>query len=477
MRLLTTCGLFLFASAATLAGCGDDDPAGTGGMGGTGGTGGGGAPGTTTFEVTIENTSPTPGLVASGVFDTPVGEAMPGPLPPGSSYEIQVDAAPGYPARMGATAITFAAMFVPSNDLFFAPGPEGIALFDEDGMPRSGEVTQEVMVWDAGTEADEPLNGDMATSPNQKPHQDPAAEDVGPDDPVAMVRLAEVTYPGEIPAIENLVTVTLANEVVEGVTRFTLTIENVSGPGTLGAGGPFGGAVPLSPGVYAVYTHASGDPGPFFTPGEADFDMGIDDIAEDGFPMRLADNATMNTGVVVVSSPGAWAVHSPEVSFFEDGAPVGDTGLEAIAEDGDASGFLDTLGGLEGVMSSGMIAEMPFGPGGSVSFEIQAMPGDVLSLATMFVPSNDLLFANGPTGIDLFDASGDAVSGDVTSSISIWDAGTEINQPPGVGLDQVHLQSGPDTGAADPDDTARPVDDGFDYPTAGEVLRVTITPM
>lgn len=43
-------------------------------------------------------------------------------------------------------------MFVPSTDLFYAQDENGIAVFDETGMPISGDVTDQVMLWDAGTE-------------------------------------------------------------------------------------------------------------------------------------------------------------------------------------------------------------------------------------------------------------------------------------------------------------------------------------
>jgi hypothetical protein len=483
MRRATILGLSLTFLTAGLMACGGDDDGGTGGMGGTatgtGGTGAGGGTGGTgpqNFEVTIENLSASPTFAASGVFDTPVGEAMPGPLTPGASYEVTFAAAPGLPGRPGTSRVTFAAMFVPSNDLFFAPGPDGIALYEMDGTPRSGDVTADVAVWDAGTEADEPLNGDMNTSPNQKAYQAADAENVGPADPNTAVRLGSETYPGEIPVIEDLLTVTLSSEVVEGVRMFTLSITNDSGPGTLGQTGAFGGAVPLSPGVWAVYGHEDGNPGPLFTTGEPDFGNGLASIAEDGFPMALGGSTSTDTGLIVVSSPGAWAVHDAAIAFLEDGATLADTGLEAIAEDGDATAFLTTLGGLDEVSSSGMIGEMPFGPGGTVTFEVTASPGDVLSLATMFVPSNDLLFTNGPDGIALFDADGSPNAGNVSTTIGIWDAGTEVNQEPGYGIDQVHLQSGPDTGADDSDDTVRPVNDGFTYPAADDVFRVTITP-
>jgi hypothetical protein len=42
-------------------------------------------------------------------------------------------------------------MFIQSNDLFHAPGPDGVDPF-EDGQPVSGDVTDQVALWDASTE-------------------------------------------------------------------------------------------------------------------------------------------------------------------------------------------------------------------------------------------------------------------------------------------------------------------------------------
>ena len=58
-------------------------------------------------------------------------------------------------------------MFVQSNDLFYAPGPEGIALWDEAGNPVSGDVTDRLMLWDAGTE----VNEEPGEGANQAPRQ------------------------------------------------------------------------------------------------------------------------------------------------------------------------------------------------------------------------------------------------------------------------------------------------------------------
>lgn len=84
----------------------------------------------------------------SAVFNTPVGASGPGAAGPGSAYEFTVEAHPGQ-------YLTFATMFIQSNDWFFSPGPDGIALFDADGHPISGDLTDQIFLWDAGTETNQ----------------------------------------------------------------------------------------------------------------------------------------------------------------------------------------------------------------------------------------------------------------------------------------------------------------------------------
>ena len=62
--------------------------------------------------------------------------------------------------------------------------------------------------------------------------------------------------------------------------------------------------------------------------------------------------------------------------------------------------------------------------------------------------------------------------------ISLWDAGTEVNQEPGLGPDQAPRQKAPNTGASErkPVQLVKDVKDGFTYPKVSEVLRVTIAP-
>jgi len=122
------------------------------------------------LEMQAEDGDPS-GLVASlvamhhssnlhGVFNTPVGAMAAGPIRPGDSYEFTVTAAPGMKFFM-------TQMFGQSNDWFYAPGANGIALFDAKDMPVNGDVTDQFYLWDAGTEKDE----EIGIGPNQGPRQ------------------------------------------------------------------------------------------------------------------------------------------------------------------------------------------------------------------------------------------------------------------------------------------------------------------
>lgn len=212
---------------------------------------------------------------------------------------------------------------------------------------------------------------------------------------------------------------------------FTVRVENVSQPDTLRTtadGDMSAQAVPASPGAFAVH----GDGYPIFTPGEPERDNGLEEIAEDGMPGRLAEHLKEQSGV---RHAGAF-----------------DTPVDA-----DGPG--------------------PLPPGSAYEFMVHAKPGDRLSFATMFVPSNDVFFAPDPDGLPLFEHDEDAVSGDVTDWIDLWDAGTEINEEPGVGPNQAQRQRAANVGLVERGTVARIEDvNGYDYPAVADVLAVTVEP-
>lgn len=158
-------------------------------------------------------------------------------------------------------------------------------------------------------------------------------------------------------------------------------------------------------------------------------------------------------------------------------------GLKHLAEDKSVMMLNQSLMHEYGVLDNGAF-HTPVGddmpgpllPGSSYVIEFYAIPGAYLSLASMFVPSNDLFYAPDEMGIPLFHENGSRRMGEITDWVMLWDAGTEMNQEPGVGSNQVQRQSEPYTGPADSNPQVRPVNDGYDYPMTADVVRLVLNP-
>jgi hypothetical protein len=497
----------MLATSALLNACSDDDNApqndggaGTGGSSATGGggssTGGKGASsggssggsaggeadastgGTTAepdagdagavltkkFTVTLENVATAKPFTSGGVFDTPVGAAGPGAITPGKKYEFTVDA--GRKQKL-----SFATMLAATNDLFFGPKGDGIALYDADGAPITADVTSQIYLWDAGTE----VNEEPKVGPNTVTNQ--AAPDTGPAENGNVVDIADVTTDTfEYPTVAEVIKVTVTH--LTG-TNFKVTIENVSTDTALKtSAGSF--AAPMSPGVWVV--HSGKDP--LYTVGTKDRGQGLERIAEDGNPAMLGTFVAANAGITYPASPGAWVVHSGGTKplFTEGKADYGD-GIEHVAEDGNPTALGAKLPTLDGQLSSAVF-NMPVGsaspgpilPGSKYQFTFTASPGDALSFATMLAATNDVFFGPHDKGIALFDADQKPLTGDITDQIFLWDAGTEGNEEPGIGPNTVTNQLTPDTGAVGEHvvQLLSKVNDGYTYPKVESVLKVTL---
>lgn len=107
------------------------------------------------FKVSIENVMEDKDFLFTGVFYTPVDATEPGGAGPGNMYRFTFEAGPG-------TKLSFATMYVTSNDLFYAPSGEGIELFS-GSVALTGDITSQIMLYDAGTE----VNEEPGTGPNQ----------------------------------------------------------------------------------------------------------------------------------------------------------------------------------------------------------------------------------------------------------------------------------------------------------------------
>ena len=427
----------LLGLLAGLTGCAGDD---------------GGNKSNPAFHITISNISR---AGATGVFNTPVGAGAAGVAMPGASYEFT------FPAVNG-DRLSFASMLVASNDLFFAPPAAGLPLF-AGGTAVTGDVTGQLTLWDAGTEQ----NQDFGTGSEQ-----PANGAGSTADSTATVRALDYTLDAinaTYPAAADVLTATLSHDAMTGEFTLTIAVSTTS-------------ASPISPGAFVV--HRGGDP--IFTSGVADRGLGLEALAEGGDPSGL--EATLTAWNAAWSSPlapGAWAVHdfSGINTLFSQGGSAS-SGLEAMAEDGDPSGLLASIQSATGVQSAGVF-NTPDGlsapgvahGGESYSFTVDASLGDLLTFGTMFVQSNDLFFAPLGVGISLFDLNGDPQVGDVTSSVFLWDAGTEVNELPGGGANQAPRQGAANTGTTEGGtvEFLSAVNDGFHYPGVTDMIQVTIS--
>lgn len=410
----------------------------------------------TTFTVRIENVSGenTSTYADVGIVGVPVGATQRGAITPGNAYEFTIRAAPG-------DRLSFATMYGQSNDTFFAPDENGIALFDDMGSPVSGDVSDQVWLWDAGTEVNEPLG----TGPNQGGRQESPDAGEPENGTVEVVQMSD-----EFPDAADLMTVTLTPVDDQ---RITVRVENHSDMAPV--------PTPFSPLVYVIYSAEQS--APFFTTGEADRGEGLEQVAESGnaeiLAASVAGSAVMNVGL----SPGVFVIYSDEQTapFFTTGEADRGEGLERLAEEGNPAPLSEALMGFKqvGVFNTAVDATEPgaLKPGQAYEFSFTAVPGDRLSFVEMFGQSNDLFFSPDENGIALFSRSGNPIGGTFSGAIQIWDAGTEVNQEPFVGPDQAPRQAEPDTGAAE-GSTVRPiylVDDGFTYPSAVSSIKVTIT--
>lgn len=211
-------------------------------------------------------------ITGAVVFNTPEGEDAAGPAFPGGAYEVEFSAEPGQ-------ALSFATMFVQSNDLFLAPGEEGIAIFDGDGNPLAEQdITDQVDLWDVGSEANEAPGHGL----NQAPRQ--SGPDVGSAEGV--VRTFDSTIHA-LPAPAALIGV----DVTESGGQYTVTLTNTApDSGTL--------LSPFSPGVYALHNDTIG----LFAEGEeASADLEL--LAEDGDPSTW--EATLG-GLAAVAATGTF---------------------------------------------------------------------------------------------------------------------------------------------------------------------------
>jgi hypothetical protein len=213
----------------------------------------------------------------------------------------------------------------------------------------------------------------------------------------------------------------------------------------------------------ALVLAVGGSPGQAAEAAEMAFTITIEQLTT-GQTLKLPDGGATRAPI----SPGTAVVHSGPNPLFTVGEPASPS-LQRQAEAGQPEELLAAMKGAEGVSAVVMFDRTD-------TFTITAQPGEMLSFATMFGQSNDCFYAPKGDGIRLFDRDGKPITGERSVEVVLYDAGTEVNQAPGVGPDQGPRQDPNNWRQGELEHASvQPVRDAFAYPPVGEVIRVTVS--
>lgn len=422
---------YLFASVLTLAACKKDKE----------------MPSAQSASITIENVLDSKPLVETGTF---LGTGTPPVILPGQSTSFTFSAAKNQ-------RLTFATMYGWSNDLFFAPDNPGIRLYNDDGSPVTGDVSDQIKLWDNGTRKNQ-APGSAITHPGTAEATPKNIMEVSGTD----------SYGNAYLAASKLMKVMLT---YNNNSMFTVTISNISG-GTANE-------TPFSPGVWTISYVAGGNqllPEAIYSTGKLSAN-GLTNIAE------MGDNSVLNTylmgktGIFTPLSPVLVVVYNGQQNpFFMPGENDRGEGLKDLAQKGSADALAAALKMKQGVKSvyvlkdaanTVLLPRINGAAGGSVSQQLSVVKGDRIAVATMYGFSNDWFFAT--SGND-WDAT---QKGDLSASIGLFDDGTAVNQFPGAGITQFNLAGTPLTESKAI--TVVPNPNGFTtLPAISNIIKVTL---
>lgn len=403
---------------------------------------------TVTFDITVRN--------AANYFEAvPFTERLrngesptTGPLTQnGDQYQISFQAVPG-------TKFTPLTMMGNSNDWFLAPEDFGGIDLWQNGAPLTGDIASELILFDAGTEAD-----------NLPEFFPPAGANVGPADSNTATRIVDR---GGLRG-DTYITAVLAYEAgtANSAGTFTFTITAIMTPNPDLPASSQNGFV-VTPGITVLHALEN----PLFTLGEEDRSVGLEAIAEDGMPGELnawfheesegGEPIRLASTYSVLSGGVAYAFTQDSDPWFSQGETANSSsGLEEIAEDGNRTVAVAYLNTLEGVTAVANNENANVAPGESLTFELTVPVGAdyKFGYGTMLVNTNDWFIAYNNEGFPLFGEDGQTpYSGfDATTKSYLYDSGTEVDQAVGFGADQAPRQAGPNLGAPDANTTIRRV--------------------
>lgn len=380
--------------------------------------------------ISFENVTPKKLFVQSGTFGE---ESL---IMPDDQVSFTFNAGKGQ-------RLMFATMYAYSDDMFFAPENPGIQLFDDNGRAITGDVSDQIKMWDNGTRTNQ------VPGPNLSPGQAEAANVTQ----VQGMDAQQNTYP----AASELMRLELTYNSVNS--QFTATITNISRGNTR--------ETPFSPGVWAISNIVDGDDlaseFPLYHAGEKTT-AALTALAENGNNGPLAEYLEQNTGIITSLSKAIVVVYTGETNpLYTLNQRDPGVGMKQLAEKGDPEPLKDYLERMRLVRRVYIVGDDPIESGERMESQFEAYEGENIAFATMFGYSNDWFFTNGTT-------ISAVQKGDVSSRVVLLDNGTAVSQYPGAGNSQALFDG---TNQLEQNNVT-PVDNTYPLPAITNMIKVTL---
>jgi len=395
------------------------------------------------LEVTVENISPETSIYAANAMRSEQPLDEPGVLGSDETWSCVVPARADLHLQVLAKLDGF-------DDVYVAAQPGGLPIGSGDGDLAEGRHSSALALWDAG-DADQPKTS------ARPPHRAPISPfefgvDAGSDGP---------TRASEAEALVDLSTRVLDDSTLE-VRLHNRTSDDATVPTPIGE-------IELSAGVCLVM-----DPDAQVFAEGAPASAELLALASEGDPQPLLRELPRLSSSL---SSVLWAQHDGDAALYDPGE-LASPGLEQFAEDGFVLTRLHELDFSPTVDAHGLAAPTngwELAPGQRVRFELDAYPGDRLTLMSAYFAANDFIVGTSRPGIPLFD-QGVPNIGEQEVFVQLVDVGTEVDEAPGIGPNQYARQPAPGGGWVE-DARVEIVDhraEPWAYPRASEIMRVSV---
>jgi len=331
--------------------------------------------------ITFENIGIAKDYAQSSTFQ---GVGRNNEIEPGQEIQISFNAQKGQ-------TLMFATMYANSWDIFFAPDNPGIKLFDNNGNPITGDVSDQVKLWDGGTKKNIDPRRPKANQP--KEDEDKKVSEISGKD-------GKYTYP----KASDMMKLNLSYDAASS--RFTLTMHNNTDNTNL--------QTLFSTGVWAVSNAIDGKPvidKPFYNPGDK-ASMELIPLAESGKNKPLGDKLAANTGVYAELSPIIIAIYTGDQNpLLSTGGNEMNSNLREWALSDDMDNLKKALESNSNVKSVHVISSTTK-PGDKAEASYNARRGEKIAFAMKI---GNQSFIGNSASIDALEMK------DITGDVKIYD--------------------------------------------------------